>query len=487
MMKLELDSDMAKSVIQVVTFLRTSPLPPVPRVYPEYWNPKISIIIPVYNAAKFLFTLIRSIQNQTLKEVEMIFVDDNSTDNSYKEMLKYQKEDNRISIIKNKENRGILYNRIYGALQAKGEYIAFMDADDCYCNPQILEITYNKCKELNLDVIQFDYFGAKLDAKTKEHTLLILFAHPNRKLYDVVYEQPEIKKNFFYEKNKEFVSGIVFDKLIKRSTIKKMANYIGEDFWNRHFIYMEDFIINLAIARTAERYLLFGYGDDGHIWGGEILRANLSSYERVGHFSEFKLINADIKNIKNLALSLIWQLNLEDEARDFLSKIEPVRLKNLAKIHAQSTLYTSSLGRIIDAFGAVIFDKERLDYEAQIGLLMEKHFDEKLAYSYEFELKGSEICVKNAFKQAFKDDTRHACTGFLNALASCIINYTQKDELQNGKKEVALCGGVFQNKTLLKILNKRGFKYKVSLNFPPNDSSIALGQMVHFLYKGILK
>ena len=263
-MKLELDSDMAKSVIQVVTFLRTSPLPPVPRVYPEYWNPKISIIIPVYNAAKFLFTLIRSIQNQTLKEVEMIFVDDNSTDNSYKEMLKYQKEDNRISIIKNKENRGILYNRIYGALQAKGEYIAFMDADDCYCNPQILEITYNKCKELNLDVIQFDYFGAKLDAKTKEHTLLILFAHPNRKLYDVVYEQPEIKKNFFYEKNKEFVSGIVFDKLIKRSTIKKMANYIGEDFWNRHFIYMEDFIINLAIARTAERYLLFGYGGTWH-------------------------------------------------------------------------------------------------------------------------------------------------------------------------------------------------------------------------------
>ena len=230
-----------------------------------------------------------------------------------------------------------------------------------------------------------------------------------------------------------------------------------------------------------------GYGDDGHIWGGEILRANLSSYERVGHFSEFKLINADIKNIKNLALSLIWQLNLEDEARDFLSKIEPVRLKNLAKIHAQSKLYTSSLGRIIDAFGAVIFDKERLDYEAQIGLLMEKHFDEKLVYSYEFELKGNEICVKNAFKQAFKDDARHVCTGFLNALASCIISYTQKDELQNGKKEVALCGGVFQNKTLLKILNKRGFKYKVSLNFPPNDSSIALGQMVHFLYKGILK
>ncbi len=279
-----------------------------------------------------------------------------------------------------------------------------------------------------------------------------------------------------------------------------------------HFAYAKDFKANVKVQHhyahlcaTLFEHKIYsevlgfafdgtGYGDDGHIWGGEILRADLSGYERVGHFSEFKLINADIQGISNLALSLIWQWNLEDIARDFLAKFEPLKLKNLAKIHAQSKLYTSSLGRIIDAFGAVIFKKERLDYEAQIGLLMEKHFDESLDYSYEFELKGDEICVKNAFSKAFKDDARHSCTGFLNALASLIIDFAElfeKKRQQNLAKKgvleynnlpVILCGGVFQNKTLLKILNKKHFKYKTSFKYPPNDSSIALGQMVHFLY-----
>ena len=239
-----------------------------------------------------------------------------------------------------------------------------------------------------------------------------------------------------------------------------------------------------------------GYGDDGKIWGGEIFRADLAKYERVGHFSEFKLINANIKNIANLALSLIFEWNLQDEGKDFLARFSPTKLENLAKIHAQSSLFTSSLGRIIDAFGAVIFGKERLDYEAQMGLLIEKHFDENLAYSYKFDINENEICVKNAFKQALKDDTRHACTGFLNALAACIVDFTalfEKKRAQNSQKNgilasknlpVILCGGVFQNSTLLKILNKKNFAYKVSLKFPPNDSCIALGQMAHFLYKG---
>lgn len=227
-----------------------------------------------------------------------------------------------------------------------------------------------------------------------------------------------------------------------------------------------------------------GYGDDGKIWGGEIFKASLSKYERIGHFSEFKLINADINNIANLAISLIFEWNLQNLAKDFLASFDAKRLSNLAKIHAQSTLFTSSLGRIIDAFGAVIFKRQRLEFEAQIGLLLEKYFDENLAYSYKFDIKDNEICVKNAFIQALKDDERHASTGFLNALADCIITYTRNYEaLTNKKSIIVLCGGVFQNKTLLKILKKRKFKYKVSLQFPPNDSSIALGQMAHFLYK----
>lgn len=227
-----------------------------------------------------------------------------------------------------------------------------------------------------------------------------------------------------------------------------------------------------------------GYADDGSIWGGEIFRADLQSYERIAHFDEFKLINADINNVKNLALSLIFKYDLKAKASDFLSSFDALKLKNLEKIHAQSKLITSSLGRIIDAFGALAFKLERLEYEAQIGLLMEKNFDWDLPYSYEFKLINNKICIKNAFKQALQDDTRHICTGFLNALADFICLYTRYHQRLH-KEQVILCGGVFQNATLLKLLKKRKLEFKVALKFPPNDSSIALGQMIHHLFKPI--
>ncbi|HEC1776236.1 carbamoyltransferase HypF [Campylobacter sp. RKI_CA19_01128] len=220
-----------------------------------------------------------------------------------------------------------------------------------------------------------------------------------------------------------------------------------------------------------------GYGDDGKIWGGEIFRANLKSYERLNHFKNFKLINADIKNIANLALALIFDFNLENKASEFLAKFSQVKLSNLKKIHTQSSLYTSSLGRIIDAFGAFAFDIQKLDYEAQIGLLMEKYYDKNLNYSYKFEIKEKEICFKNAFLQALEDkDKVKISTGLLNGIANLIIEYSK-----DFKEEVLLCGGVFQNKTLLEILDRKKFTYKTSLQFPCNDSSIALGQLVHYL------
>ncbi|TQR31917.1 carbamoyltransferase HypF [Campylobacter sp. MIT 99-7217] len=228
-----------------------------------------------------------------------------------------------------------------------------------------------------------------------------------------------------------------------------------------------------------------GYGDDKSIWGGEIFKANMKKYERIAHFKPFKLIGADIKNIQNLALALIFEYELFDEAKHFLEKIDTKTLHNVKKIYTQSSLKTSSLGRIIDAFGAIIFDQQRLDYEAQIGLLMEKHYDFSLDFSYKFECFENKICVKNALKQVLKDrfDKNKACTGFLNALADCIMSYANENLKALNLKEVILCGGVFQNKTLLEILKRKNFKFKVPLAFPPNDSSIALGQMVHFLCK----
>ncbi|EAL1389614.1 carbamoyltransferase HypF [Campylobacter coli] len=219
-----------------------------------------------------------------------------------------------------------------------------------------------------------------------------------------------------------------------------------------------------------------GYGDDGKIWGGEIFIGNLKQYERIAHFENFTLINSDIKNIQNLALSLIWHYDLEDEAKIFLSKIPKIKLENLKKIHTHSTLQTSSLGRIIDAFGSIVFNMEKISYEAQIGLMCEAFYDENLDFSYELFSKDGEINFKELIEGALKDEKTKAITGMFNALANFIIDFSKDYDLK-----VLLSGGVFQNKTLLEILKAKNFDFLVSLKYPCNDSSIALGQMVHFL------
>ncbi|WP_348518153.1 carbamoyltransferase HypF [Campylobacter sp. CCS1377] len=221
-----------------------------------------------------------------------------------------------------------------------------------------------------------------------------------------------------------------------------------------------------------------GYGDDKSIWGGEIFKANLKEYERIAHFKSFKLINSDIKNIQNLALSLIWAYDLEEKASHFLAKIPKIKLENLKKIYESSTLQTSSLGRIIDAFGSIVFDIEKISYEAQIGLMCEAFYDENLNFSYEILIKDGEIDFKELIIGALKDDKIKAITGMFNALANFIVEFSKNYDLK-----VLLSGGVFQNKTLLEILKAKNFNFFVPLKFPCNDSSIALGQMVHFLKK----
>ncbi len=219
-----------------------------------------------------------------------------------------------------------------------------------------------------------------------------------------------------------------------------------------------------------------GYGDDGKIWGGEIFIGNLKQYERIAHFENFTLINSDIKNIQNLALSLIWHYDLEDEAKIFLSKIPKIKLENLKKIHTHSTLQTSSLGRIIDAFGSIVFNMEKISYEAQIGLMCEAFYDENLDFSYELFSKDGEINFKELIEGALKDEKTKAITGMFNTLANFIIDFSKDYDLK-----VLLSGGVFQNKTLLEILKAKNFDFFIPLKYPCNDSSIALGQMVHFL------
>ena len=96
----------------------------------KYDNPKISFIISVFNKEKYLDSLIISMQMQDLKEIEIVFVDDFSSDKSVEIINHFKKRDKRIILINNKKNMGALYSRAIGANIAKGDYFIFFDSDD---------------------------------------------------------------------------------------------------------------------------------------------------------------------------------------------------------------------------------------------------------------------------------------------------------------------------------------------------------------------
>ena len=95
----------------------------------DHQNPKVSVIIPVYNVEKYLDDCLGNVVNQTLEDIEIICINDGSTDNSLEVLRKYESEDERIKII-DKENGGLSSARNAGIKEAKGEYILFLDSDD---------------------------------------------------------------------------------------------------------------------------------------------------------------------------------------------------------------------------------------------------------------------------------------------------------------------------------------------------------------------
>lgn len=117
---------------------------------------KISVIIPVYNAEKYLKRSLDSVCNQTLRELEILLINDESTDSSLEICQQYANKDNRIRIY-NKKNEGAGIARNLGLKYAKGDYIAFLDADD-YIKNSMYNILYNRAIADYADACMCGYY-----------------------------------------------------------------------------------------------------------------------------------------------------------------------------------------------------------------------------------------------------------------------------------------------------------------------------------------
>ncbi len=126
----------------------------------------ISIVVPVYNVADYLEKCLKSLLNQTYKNIQIILIDDGSTDDSGKICDQFRKKDGRIEVY-HISNNGVSNARNYGLNHTHGKYIYFVDPDD-YLEKEALEIMWNCIKKDSVDLVECSYFKNNWDGKRQE-------------------------------------------------------------------------------------------------------------------------------------------------------------------------------------------------------------------------------------------------------------------------------------------------------------------------------
>lgn len=192
--------------------------------------PKVSVIVPVYNAEKYLEKCIKSILNQTLKEIEIILINDGSIDSSKEIIEKYAKQDRRIVVV-NKENSGPANTRNYGIKIAKGKYIGFVDSDDyieAEMYEKLIEVAEIDCVQMAMCNYNDIYIqGNKIELVT--HKL------KSNKVHHKQYIRDNIISKFTGNINYGFFS--LWNKIYLREWILDLGFLIdetrdhGEDWW----------------------------------------------------------------------------------------------------------------------------------------------------------------------------------------------------------------------------------------------------------------
>lgn len=214
---------------------------------------KVSIIIPLYNAERYLKVVLNSLLKQTYSNLEYILINDGSTDNTYKILQEYYQQDAKIKLITFKENKGVSYARNAGLRLATGKYLFFFDSDDFLDDNAIKEMVQVALKE-NADLVELK--------------MLYWFKHKKNILYFVA---PELQERFYLNRmqikgsavytssyvtgklyKRELIGELIFDETIPcyedviftNEIIKRVKNYVFLKHLNYHYLQRSDSLIN---------------------------------------------------------------------------------------------------------------------------------------------------------------------------------------------------------------------------------------------------
>jgi hydrogenase maturation protein HypF len=230
-----------------------------------------------------------------------------------------------------------------------------------------------------------------------------------------------------------------------------------------------------------------GYGDDGHIWGGEFFKYHSNHMERIAHFDYFNWLAAD-KMAREPRLSL---LSLADEAmlHEVLKKFNEEEKVIYQSLKEKNVLKTSSVGRLFDAVASLLNICDLNTYEGEAAILLENFagpYNLKECRSYVAVTDAGHVPTKQLISSIYADlrsgsDTKSLIANFLYTLASTILDVAKKQNIYS----IAFSGGVFQNTILLDMiieLAQNRYKLYFNRNLSPNDENISFGQINYYLH-----
>ena len=236
-----------------------------------------------------------------------------------------------------------------------------------------------------------------------------------------------------------------------------------------------------------------GYGEDGSLWGGEVMIADVHGYERIGFLKPFALLGGDkaIKEPRRIALSLLFVsysldevLVLKSSTREAFLEYEIRQLHHmwLKKINAP---LSSSMGRLFDAVASLGGFIQTLDYEGQGGMIMENFVDDEIAQPFDFTVTNREIDVSLMVEQIVALSTQSDAKRLIASRFIATVEAMMKHFVNlHTELPVVIGGGVFQNHALMSRLYRRfgERRFYAQQQTPVNDGGIALGQLYYAVH-----
>ena len=287
-------------------------------------NPIVSAVIPIYNSQNYITRAIRSIQNQNIKDIEIILINDYSTDGSLSLITEMQKEDKRIKIINNKKNLGILYSRCIGTLSAKGKYIFPLDNDDMFLDQDVFSVITNIAEKGFFDIVEFKgIFSNKGDENNILKNKISDTHYANHPLNLVLYQPQLGNYQIWPEKSLSkyhLESVFLWGKCIRTEIYKKTINKLGKEKYSRFVLRYEDIIMNYALFNTARSYKFVGKYGIFYIYRSSSASRHFTSVESVRYHIYYldtmiDFVQDTIYNKRILVNLLMYILNRKDSLK----------------------------------------------------------------------------------------------------------------------------------------------------------------------------